>query len=135
MALFDTSETPKEAETPPRNMDGDEPQISARHESERTQRKEAKMNTGTHTGGEIAARSPEADRADGYETRQIHPASRTERSQPDAADRADSGYDHREIAPQGQRADRRDVPPPPPQPRTCFVSFREADLAAPPCYR
>lgn len=116
MSLFDTSETPKEAETPPRNMDGDEPQISARHEAERAQRKEAKMNTGTHTGGEIAARSPEADRADGYETRQIHPASRTERSQPDAADR-------------------RDVPPPPQQPRTCFVSFREADFAAPPCYR
>ena len=96
------------------------------------------MNTVTHTGGEIAARSPEADRADGYETRQIHPASRTERKpdgQPDAADRDNGRYVHREIAPQGKRADRRDVPPPPPQPRTCFVSFREADFAAPPCCR
>ena len=89
----------------------------------------------TRTGGEIAARSPEADRSDGYETRQIHPASRTERSQPDATDRDNGGYDHREIAPQGQRADRRDIPPPPPQPRTCFVSFRDTDFAAPPCYR
>jgi len=94
------------------------------------------MNTGTHTGGEIAA-SPEADRADGYETRQIHPASRTERK-PDGqtdADRDNGGYIHREIAPQG----RRDIPPPPPQPRSCrtvMVSFREADFAArPPCYR
>jgi len=77
------------------------------------------MNTGTHTGGEIAARkSPEADRADGYETRQIRPASRTERGQIAAADRDNGGY-----------------PPPTPQPRTCFVSFREADFAAPPCCR
>ena len=93
----------------------------------------------TRTGGEIAAtdENPAAVQADGYVTRDIHPASRTERK-PDgqtAADREKDGYDHREIAPR----DRRDVPPPPPPPRSCrtvMLSFREADFAArPPCYR
>ena len=92
------------------------------------------MNTGTHTGGEIAAdEKPAAVPADGYVTRDIHPASRTERNQDDddLGNGDNGGYDHREIAPR----DRRDIPPPPPPPRTCFVSFREADFAAPPCYR
>ena len=89
----------------------------------------------TQTDGEIAAtKKTEAVPADGYTTRDERPASRENRK-PDGDDRDNGGYIHREIAPQGQRADRRDVPPPPPQPRTCFVSFREADFAAPPCYR
>ena len=50
-----------------------------------------------------------------------------------AAVRDNDGYDHREIAPQGQRAGTRGNPPRPP--RTCFVSFREADFAVPPCCR
>lgn len=88
----------------------------------------------TRTDGEIAAtdKNPAAVHADGYVTRDIHPASRTERK-PDgqtAADREKDGYDHREITPQGNRADSRGNPPP--QPRTCFVSFRDADFAAPP---
>ena len=89
----------------------------------------------TQTGGEIAAtdtnRKPVP--ADGYDTRDIRPASRENRK-PDGDDRDNGGYDHREIAPR----DRRDVPPPPP-PRSCrtvMLSFREADFAArPPCYR
>ncbi len=89
----------------------------------------------TRTGGEIAAtdKNPAAARADGYLTRDIHPASRTERK-PDgqtAADREKDGYDHREIMPQGNRADSRGNPPPGP----CFDQIREADFAAPPCYR
>lgn len=86
----------------------------------------------TQTGGNLAAtdtnRKPVP--ADGYETRDIHPASRNNRK-PDCDD---GGYIHREIAPR----DRRDIPPPPPPPRSCrtvMVSFREADFAAPPCYR
>ena len=90
----------------------------------------------TRTGGEIAAtdENPAAVHADGYETRDIHPASRENRK-PDGDDGDDGGYIHREIAPR----DRRDIPPPPPPPRSCrtvMVSFREADFAArPPCYR
>lgn len=88
----------------------------------------------TQTGGEIAAtdtnRKPVP--ADGYETRDIRPASRENRK-PDGDDRDNGGYDHREIAPR----DRRDIPPPPPRScRTVMLSFREADFAArPPCYR
>ena len=87
----------------------------------------------TQTGGEIAAtdtnRKPVP--ADGYDTRDIRPASRENRK-PDGDDRDDGGYDHREIAPR----DRRDIPPPPRSCRTVMVSFREADFAArPPCYR
>ena len=90
----------------------------------------------TQTGGEIAAtdtnRKPVP--ADGYETRDIRPASRENRK-PDGDDRDNGGYIHREIAPR----DRRDIPPPPPPPRSCrtvMLSFREADFAArPPCYR
>ena len=87
----------------------------------------------TQTGGEIAAtdtnRKPVP--ADGYETRDIHPASRENRK-PDGDDRDDGGYIHREIAPR----DRRDIPPPPRSCRTVMVSFREADFAArPPCHR
>lgn len=90
----------------------------------------------TQTGGATAATdtNPAAVHADGYETRDIHPASR-ENSKPDGDDRDDGGYDHREIAPR----DRRDIPPPPQPPRSCrtvMLSFREADFAArPPCYR
>jgi len=70
----------------------------------------------TQTDGEIAAtKKTEAVPADGYTTRDERPASRENRK------------------PDGD--DRRDIPPPPPQPRTCFVSFRDADFAAPPCYR
>ena len=87
----------------------------------------------TQTGGEIAAtdtnRKPVP--ADGYETRDIRPASRENRK-PDGDDRDDGGYIHREIAPR----DRRDIPPPPRSCRTVMLSFREADFAArPPCYR
>lgn len=87
----------------------------------------------TQTGGEIAAtdtnRKPVP--ADGYETRDIRPASRENRK-PDGDDRDNGGYDHREIAPR----DRRDIPPPPRSCRTVMLSFREADFAArPPCYR
>ena len=88
----------------------------------------------TQTGGEIAAtdtnRKPVP--ADGYDTRDIRPASRENRK-PDGDDRDNGGYDHREIAPR----DRRDIPPPPPRScRTVMLSFREADFAArPPCYR
>lgn len=87
----------------------------------------------TQTGGEIAAtdtnRKPVP--ADGYETRDIRPASRENRK-PDGDDRDDGGYDHREIAPR----DRRDNPQPPRSCRTVMLSFREADFAArPPCYR
>ena len=87
----------------------------------------------TQTGGEIAAtdtnRKP--DPADGYETRDIRPASRENRK-PDGDDRDNGGYDHREIAPR----DRRDNPQPPRSCRTMMVSFREADFAArPPCHR
>lgn len=87
----------------------------------------------TQTGGEIAAtdtnRKPVP--ADGYDTRDIRPASRENRK-PDGDDRDDGGYIHREIAPR----DRRDIPPPPRSCRTVMVSFREADFAArPPCYR
>ena len=88
----------------------------------------------TQRGGEIAAtdtnRKPVP--ADGYETRDIRPASRENRK-PDGDDRDDGGYIHREIAPR----DRRDIPPQPPRScRTVMVSFREADFAArPPCYR
>ena len=87
----------------------------------------------TQTGGEIAAtdtnRKPVP--ADGYETREIRPASRENRK-PDGDDRDNGGYDHREIAPR----DRRDIPPPPRSCRTVMLSFREADFAArPPCYR
>ena len=88
----------------------------------------------TQTGGEIAAtdtnRKPVP--ADGYDTRDIRPASRGNRK-PDGDDRDNGGYDHREIAPR----DRRDIPPPPPRScRTVMLSFREADFAArPPCYR
>ena len=92
------------------------------------------MNTREQTGGATAATdtNPAAVHADGYKTRDIRPASRR---QPDGDDRDDGGYIHREIAPR----DRRDVPPPLPQPRSCrtvMLSFREADFAArPPCYR
>ena len=86
----------------------------------------------TQTGGEIAAtdtnRKPVP--ADGYDTRDIRPASRENRK-PDGDDRDNGGYDHREIAPR----DRRDIPPPPRSCRTVMLSFREADFAAPPCYR
>ena len=87
----------------------------------------------TQTGGEIAAtdtnRKPVP--ADGYDTRDIRPASRENRK-PDGDDRDDGGYIHREIAPR----DRRDIPPPPRSCRTVMLSFREADFAArPPCYR
>ena len=87
----------------------------------------------TQTGGEIAAtdtnRKPVP--ADGYDTRDIRPASRENRK-PDGDDRDNGGYDLREIAPR----DRRDVPPPPRSCRTVMLSFREADFAArPPCYR
>ena len=87
----------------------------------------------TQTGGEIAAtdtnRKPVP--ADGYETRDIHPASRENRK-PDGDDRDNGGYIHREIAPR----DRRDNPQPPRSCRTVMVSFREADFAArPPCHR
>ena len=87
----------------------------------------------TQTGGEIAAtdtnRKPVP--ADGYETRDIRPASRENRK-PDGDDRDNGGYDHREIAPR----DRRDNPQPPRSCRTVMVSFREADFAArPPCHR
>ena len=87
----------------------------------------------TQTGGEIAAtdtnRKPVP--ADGYETRDIRPASRENRK-PDGDDRDNGGYDHREIAPR----DRRDNPQPPRSCRTVMLSFREADFAArPPCYR
>lgn len=94
------------------------------------------MNTREQTGGATAATdtNPAAVHADGYETRDIHPASRENRK-PDGDDRDDGGYIHREIAPR----DRRDIPPPPPPPRSCrtvMLSFREADFAArPPCYR
>jgi len=86
----------------------------------------------TRTGGEIAAtdKNPAAVHADGYLTRDIHPASRTERK-PDgqtAADREKDGYDHREIMPQGNRADSRGNPPPGP----CLDPIRKADFAAPP---
>ena len=86
----------------------------------------------TQTGGEIAAtKKIEAVHADGYETRDIHPASRENRK-PDDDDRDDGGYIHREIAPR----DRRDNPQPPRSCRTVMLSFREADFAArPPCYR
>ena len=87
----------------------------------------------TQTGGEIAAtdtnRKPVP--TDGYETRDIRPASRENRK-PDGDDRDNGGYDHREIAPR----DRRDNPQPPRLCRTVMLSFREADFAArPPCYR
>ena len=87
----------------------------------------------TQTGGEIAAtdtnRKPVP--ADGYDTRDIRPASRENRK-PDSDDRDDGGYIHREIAPR----DRRDNPQPPRSCRTVMLSFREADFAArPPCYR
>ena len=87
----------------------------------------------TQTGGEIAAtdtnRKPVP--ADGYDTRDIRPASRENRK-PDGDDRDDGGYIHREIAPR----DRRDNPQPPRSCRTVMLSFREADFAArPPCYR
>ena len=87
----------------------------------------------TQTGGEIAAtdtnRQPVP--ADGYDTRDIRPASRENRK-PDGDDRDNGGYDHREIAPR----DRRDNPQPPRSCRTVMLSFREADFAArPPCYR
>lgn len=87
----------------------------------------------TQTGGEIAAtdtnRKPVP--ADGYDTRDIRPASRENRK-PDGDDRDNGGYDHREIAPR----DRRDIPPPPRSCRTVMLSFREADFAArPPCCR
>ena len=87
----------------------------------------------TQTGGEIAAtdtnRKPVP--ADGYETRDIRPASRENRK-PDGDDRDNGGYIHREIAPR----DRRDNPQPPRSCRTVMLSFREADFAArPPCYR
>ncbi len=87
----------------------------------------------TQTGGEIAAtdtnRKPVP--ADGYDTRDIRPASRENRK-PDGDDRDNGGYDHREIAPR----DRRDNPQPPRSCRTVMLSFREADFAArPPCYR
>ena len=87
----------------------------------------------TQTGGATAAtdKNPAAIPADGYETRDIRPASRENRK-PDGDDRDDGGYDHREIAPR----DRRDIPPPPRSCRTVMLSFREADFAArPPCYR
>jgi len=87
----------------------------------------------TQTGGKIAAtdtnRKPVP--ADGYDTRDIRPASRENRK-PDGDDRDNGGYDHREIAPR----DRRDNPQPPRSCRTVMLSFREADFAArPPCYR
>lgn len=92
------------------------------------------MNTREQTGGATAATdtNPAAVHADGYETRDIHPASRENRK-PDGDDRDDGGYIHREIAPR----DRRDIPPQPPRScRTVMLSFREADFAArPPCYR
>ena len=91
------------------------------------------MNTREQTGGATAATdtNPAAVHADGYETRDIHPASREYRK-PDGDDRDDGGYIHREIAPR----DRRDIPPPPRSCRTVMLSFREADFAArPPCYR
>lgn len=94
------------------------------------------MNTREQTGGATAATdtNPAAVHADGYETRDIHPASRENRK-PDGDDRDDGGYIHREIAPR----DRRDIPPPPPPPRSCrtvMLSFRETDFAArPPCYQ
>ena len=94
------------------------------------------MNNREQTGGETAATdtNPAAVPADGYDTRALRPASR-EDLKPDGDDRDDGGYIHREIAPR----DRRDVPPPLPQPRSCrtvMISFREADFAArPPCYR
>ena len=87
----------------------------------------------TQTGGEIAATDTNRKpvHADGYDTRDIRPASRENRK-PDGDDRDDGGYIHREIAPR----DRRDIPPPPRSCRTVMVSFREADFAArPPCYR
>ena len=90
----------------------------------------------TQTGGEIAATDTNRKpvHADGYDTRDIRPASRENRK-PDGDDRDNGGYDHREIAPR----DRRGIPPPPPPPRSCrtvMLSFREADFAArPPCYR
>ncbi len=86
----------------------------------------------TRTGGEIAAtdQKPAAVHADGYDTRDIRPASRENRK-PDGDDRDDGGYIHREIMPQGNRADSRGNPPPGP----CFDQIREADFAAPPCYR
>ena len=90
------------------------------------------MNT-PQTGGEIAAADTNSKPvpADGYDTRDIRPASRENRK-PDGDDRDNGGYDHREIAPR----DRRDIPPPPRSCRTVMVSFREADFAArPPCYR
>ena len=79
------------------------------------------MNTREQTGGATATtdKNPAAIPADGYKTRDIHPASRENRK------------------PDGDA--RRDIqPPPPPQPRSCrtvMLSFREADFAAPPCYR
>ena len=78
------------------------------------------MNTREQTGGATAAtdKTTAAIPADGYETRDIHPASRENR-------KADGD-------------DRRDIPPPPPPPRsfrTVMLSSREADFAAPPCYR
>ena len=91
------------------------------------------MNTREQTGGATAATdtNPAAVHADGYETRDIHPASRENRK-PDGDDRDDGGYIHREIAPR----DRRDNPQPPRSCRTVMLSFREADFAArPPCYR
>lgn len=88
----------------------------------------------TQTGGEIAATDTNRKpvHADGYNTRDIRPASRENRKT-DGDDRNNGGYDHREIAPR----DRRDIPPPPPRScRTVMLSFREADFAArPPCYR
>ena len=88
----------------------------------------------TQTGGEIAATDTNRKpvHADGYDTRDIRPASRENRKT-DGDDRNNGGYDHREIAPR----DRRDIPPPPPRScRTVILSFREADFAArPPCYR
>ncbi len=91
------------------------------------------MNTRKQTGGATAAtdKNPAAIPADGYETRDIRPASRENRK-PDGDDRDNGGYDHREIAPR----DRRDNPQPPRSCRTVMLSFREADFAArPPCYR
>ena len=91
------------------------------------------MNTREQTGGATAATdtNPAAVHADGYETRDIRPASRENRK-PDGDDRDNGGYDHREIAPR----DRRDNPQPPRSCRTVMVSFREADFAArPPCHR
>ena len=77
------------------------------------------MNSNTTGGDHSAATIPGADRAAGYQTKDERPANVADGAPGDDRDR-DGGYLHREIAPQGHRADSRGNP----QPRAVVAPLR-----------